>query len=670
MIFPSGIRNMRTKLCLWVLGLATALIASRAQAPAPAAPTPPAQPPVAAATNNVPRVPSFVMATNIAPASGREVVAEIRYNGVPLGELIGVLAEQAGVQFQLDPNATEVTGRLVNFSAQNVSAAAALDTALLENRMVLIKDPTTGAIVITPRDSQIAQAVAAAGPTTTPVDLDQEPEANTTLQQLADQGGEVPVIQALQMMARLSNMSIQFDPQVRTGARRIVGTNVLEIPSIATNTVNLADFRDVTAQQAMEAILENHGLMMMPNQRTGVNTVTFKDPTAKEPMFTHVLQLKYSNPTNMIPILQGTLGDPRSRVTPNARTGQLIIYSTQRELGQITNLVEQIDIPTKQVLIEARLVETSRNPSSIKGIDWSPTLQAQNISFGNGVTTGETETTIPGTTTGGTTPNGRPTGGSGAGHSAQTILNTAVGAGIGGISMDTTRGFYPNTAFLNADGVRAVLSFLNSDNESDLVSTPRAVMLDNQTAVLAVTRAFPIFEVTPGSANSPAGARVTYTNLGTILTVTPRIAADSNVALKVVPEVSDIVAKDRQTINGLVNEANVYAIRKIETEVNIPSGHTLVMGGLTSDSSTRDYTKVPLLGDIPGIGRAFRRDSKSKRKLNLIVFITPTIIEDGDFHVTSTEFLQQKPVILPEEETSAWDSGKPKQWRKKKEATP
>src|SRR5213592_3429293 len=87
--------------------------------------------------------------------------------------------------------------------------------------------------------------------------------------------------------------------------------------------------------------------------------------------------------------------------------------------------------------------------------------------------------------------------------------------------------------------------------------TARGVTLDNQTASLAVTKAVPIFQITPGSANSPAGATITYTNLGVILHVTPRIAADNNISLKVIPEVSNIDSKDEQTLNGLANTANI-----------------------------------------------------------------------------------------------------------------
>ena len=106
--------------------------------------------------------------------------------------------------------------------------------------------------------------------------------------------------------------------------------------------------------------------------------------------------------------------------------------------------------------------------------------------------------------------------------------------------MNTGNGFKPSTAILNADGLSATLSFLNDDSDTRVVATPRTVTADNETATLSVTRAFPIFQVQPGSAQIPASAQVTYTNLGTVLEVTPRITANSNIAMQVKPEVSNI----------------------------------------------------------------------------------------------------------------------------------
>jgi general secretion pathway protein D len=234
------------------------------------------------------------------------------------------------------------------------------------------------------------------------------------------------------------------------------------------------------------------------------------------------------------------------------------------------------------------------------------------------------------------------------------------------VTLNSSGGFDPSIAFLNADGVRAVFSFFNNDTDTEVLSTPRAVTLDNRTAQLSVTKAFPIFQITPGSANSPAGASVTYTNLGTILLVTPRIAADNNISLHVIPEVSNIDGQDEQTLNGEINIANIYAIRRMEANVMIPSGNTLVMGGLVSDSSTKVHTKVPIMGDIPGLGWFFRSKGKSRNKANLIIFVTPTIIGEEDFYASmeGKEFLKTRHTEQTDSLESAWDSAKPHDWTK------
>jgi type IV pilus assembly protein PilQ len=461
---------------------------------------------------------------------------------------------------------------------------------------------------------------------------------------------------AIQFLARMASLNIQFDPS-------LAWTNAVAGPDGKVTTAPIVSLRwdNVTAEDALQEVLDNYGLQLAMNPKTGIGRVTRKPSVA--PLVTALVQLHYTSPTNLTEIIKSTFENPqRSKVNAELRTSQLVIVTTEREMYAVTNLIAQLDTPTKQVLIEARLLETSKNPSSVKGIDWTGTLQGQNFSFGNGTTTGTTVTKTPGDPTATTLPSGRTLTSSSASSMASTLV-TAIGNG--GIGANTMSGFSPATAFLNSDGVHAVLSFLNTDNDTEVVATPRAVTADNQTATLSVTRAFPIFQVTPGSANVASAAQVQYTNLGTILKVTPRIAANNNVSLKVMPEVSNIDSKDQQIINGSVNQANVYAIRRMEADVMIPSGNTLVMGGLLSDSSTKSYTKVPVLGDLPGIGLAFRHDSKSRNKANLLIFVTPTIIQEMDFQPTPTTFLKTPVPNKPDPDWGAWDSGRPYNWSKK-----
>ena len=144
----------------------------------------------------------------------------------------------------------------------------------------------------------------------------------------------------------------------------------------------------------------------------------------------------------------------------------------------------------------------------------------------------------------------------------------------------------PGTGFLNADGVKAVFSFLNSSSDAQVVSTPRVVTLDNETATISVTRAFPIINITAGTANTTGGSQLTYSNLGTILAVTPRISANDYIWLKVTPSVSSFFGKDNETVNGQLTTADIFDLRSIDTQVLIPNANTLVMGGLVQDNPT------------------------------------------------------------------------------------
>jgi type II secretory pathway component GspD/PulD (secretin) len=434
---------------------------------------------------------------------------------------------------------------------------------------------------------------------------------------------DVPLTDAIRNLARQSNLNFQFDPRVTSSNQ----------PNVSIR------FENVTAQEALSAVLENYGLALVKEPKSKIARVTIKDPKAEDPLVSRIVQLRYSDPSNLVSIVKTTLS-PRSTVVADPRTSQLIINTTEKELDSVLPLIEKLDTATRQVLIEAKLLETSKNPSTIKGIDWSGTLEAQKLAFGNNLQQKPVDDLLS--------------------------VNRPLASTFPKVMVDTAKGFNPATAFLDADGVSAVLSFLNKDSDTEVVATPRAVTLDNQLATLAVTKAVPIFQITPGSANSPAGATINYTNLGVILFVTPRIAADNNISLKVVPEVSNIDSVDRQFLNGSLNTANIYAIRRIETSVMIPSGNTLVMGGLVNDAKTKSYVKVPVLGDIPFAGILFRKESKVRNKQNLIIFITPTVVDDGDFQASTSGrvFLQNRPTESPEPKETFLDSAKPHDWTK------
>jgi type II secretory pathway component GspD/PulD (secretin) len=369
----------------------------------------------------------------------------------------------------------------------------------------------------------------------------------------------------------------------------------------------------------------------------------------------------------------------------------LIVRTTELEMPAVELLIAKLDSPTRQVLIEAKIVETTKDISSAKGVDWTGTLAAQHVSFGNGITGGSVGTTnftttspvVAGTTTlpGGTTI---PTTSGGGLTSTMTNVSafttTLLGSTSsgGGISANTAHGFSPATAFLNADGVSAVLAFLNTDADTRSLSFPRTVALDGvQTEIMSVQN-IPIFEQqqsAPAAGASQGLATVlpnydkkvegtVLNEVGVKLTVIPRIAGPTNVLMDLRPEISSVdaqVASD--TLDGQVSTSPIFDRRRITTQAAVPSGYTLVLGGVEIDNTLNSATKVPFFGDLPGIGNAFRSSSKTHNKDSILIFVTPTIIQETDFQPGNSRFLKKKDSApLPDE--GPWYSAKPYDWTK------
>jgi len=498
-----------------------------------------------------------------------------------------------------------------------------------------------------PATTNFAPAEAAAAPA---------PTASIPLIQFSD----VPITTAIENLARQANINFMLDPKIGYGQPDANGQIKVE-PQLSIRWEN------ISAENALIALLDNFGLQLNRDKKTGIDRITMKDPLAPPPLITRVIQLQYASVTNLQDSIQSALTDKRSKVLGDRRTSQIVIVATEPEQAAVDTLVKQLDTPTRQVLIETKLVEISSQPATKKGVDWSATLSAQNVSFGNGTLSGKTTVNAPGTPV---TVGNQGSGGQEVtvtpDHSSSTLLSLLQGNG--GFSASTMAGLIPTTGFLTADGVKAVISFLNSSYDAQTISTPRIVTLDNETAEINVTRQTPIINFSGGTQQSSGSSSVTYSNVGTILTVTPRISANEKIWLKVVPEVSSKFGDVIITIPGGSGNPTfsfpvpIFDVRRLSTQVLIPNGNTLVMGGLVQDSPTASYTKVPLLGDIPGLGWAFRSENKSMSKDNLLIFLTPTIVQDSDFRANPSSFLQSKPTTMksPMDPRDMWDSGEPR----------
>ena len=580
-----------------------------------------------------------------------------------LAGLASVLAAHAQTNSVPDQPATSATDN----SAQ-AAARAALQQKLNDpstdtttNTVTTVATMNTVTVTTATNEVVAAPATNAPAPVATTTETTTVTSTATPVAAVTPAAGGIPLIQfsdvplttAIENLARQANINYMLDPKIAYGQPDASGQIKAE-PTLSIRWEN------ISAENALLALLDNYGLQLTHDKNTGIARITIKDPTAPPPLITRVLQLKYASVSNMVGAVESALTDKRSKVLADNRTSQLVVVATDPEQQAIDIMATQLDKPTKQVLIETKLVEISSSPTSQKGIDWTGTLQAQHVSFGNSVAnfiipptapTAGTVTALPG---GGTIITG---GSPGYGGMPSGVL------GSPGLLVNTVNGFGPE-GFLNADGLSAVISFLNSSSDAQIVSTPRVVTLDNEMATIAVTRGYPVFNVTAGTANTAGGSSVGYTNVGTVLNVTPRISANDQIWLKVNPEVSSFAGIQSQTVGGLTYQADLFDFRRFNTQVLIPNAHTLVMGGLVQDNPISTSTKVPLLGDIPGLGYAFRSETKSATKDNLLIFITPTIVKDDDFRSSDTQFFKTLPTKRPVmvDPNNLWDGTRPYNW--------
>jgi general secretion pathway protein D len=299
----------------------------------------------------------------------------------------------------------------------------------------------------------------------------------------------------------------------------------------------------------------------------------------------------------------------------------------QRTLGEV---VRQLDTRREQVLVEAIIIEISDTAAKRLGVQFllggtpgsSIPFAATNYSntapnlltIAGAVGARELDrstTTINGTTT--TTTNGSAT----SDQLAQAAVTSILGA-TGGFG-----GFATNIGKNGLFGT--IINAVSQDNKSNILSTPSILTLDNQEAKLLVGQEIPITTGEQLGQNFDNAFRtVQRQNVGIQLDVKPQINAGGSIKLFIRQEVSSIAGPVSSNFADLILNK-----REIQTTVTIDDGQIVALGGLLDDNERRTIEKIPLLGDIPGLGALFRSKAKSRQKTNLMVFIRPTILRSA-----------------------------------------
>lgn len=295
-------------------------------------------------------------------------------------------------------------------------------------------------------------------------------------------------------------------------------------------------------------------------------------------------------------------------------TNSLIITAPDPLFRQLRPVIEKLDSRRAQVLIESMVVEVRADKAAEFGIQWQ-------AGFGN---SGSSNVGAIGTNY------------SGTGNIIDLSLAAAAAAAGGNNSLPTSNslGNGINLGIAHNYGGAFVLGFvarfLEGTGDANVLSTPNILTLDNEEARIMIGQNVPF--VTGQFTNSGGGlngsvnpfSTIERQDVGISLRVKPQINEHGSVKLAVIQEVSDVVAGTLNNSNGPTTSK-----RLIETNVLVDDGGIIVLGGLLEDRYAQNQEKVPLLGDIPLIGNAFRSEQRSREKVNLMVFLRPTVIYDA-----------------------------------------
>ena len=460
---------------------------------------------------------------------------------------------------------------------------------------------------------------------------------------------------------------------------RISGANIIASPSNLVGRVT-ANLDDVHWQSAMETILDMHSLALTESPPgSKIFRIDPKVPGAPEPMKVKTFFLKYAQVSNTTAVISSMLS-PGATMQPFASRNALVIRSTAGNLGEIQEVVDAIDKIRDQVFIEAKFMEL--NDSAIKdlGINWQ-VLQGYNVGVGSlawnvneqrnwdestedtlnlneararqesvvkafsekndeSVSESLMNPDVLTTTLAGTTPT----------YTLADIKDTTSEKGHQASDSFSKAITDVRTAVLGVDDFRLVLSALKQMDGVQVVSNPKIIVANEEPAIIHIGQEQRPFESTVTPATQTTAPIVTYNpgapvQLGVKLRVVPTINTESNITVRIAPELTRFIGDDTAP-NGQTYP--IIAKKTIETQFCLESGKTVAIGGLTETVEQDNTKKIPLLGDIPLIGKyLFSHSHKEKSQQETVIFVTvgiarPESVQEMDGLPDDTELAHHK----------------------------
>ncbi|CAN7419654.1 type IV pilus secretin PilQ [Pseudomonas sp. LjRoot71] len=321
------------------------------------------------------------------------------------------------------------------------------------------------------------------------------------------------------------------------------------------------------------------------------------------PLRRELIQVNYAKASDMAQLFQSVTSadgsaDSRGSVTVDDRTNSIIAYQTQERLDELRRIVAQLDVAVRQVMIEARIVEANVDYDKALGVNW------------RGARVGDNNFVVGGS-------GGNRTGAPGYGQNPgvqnpTTSLGNFVDMGVVGRTSGIGIGFITDNAILDLE-----LSAMEKTGNGEVVSQPKVVTSDKETAKILKGSEIPYQE-----ASSSGASTTSFKEAALSLEVTPQITPDNRIIMEVK------VTKDAPDFGRAVNGVPPINKNEVNAKVLVNDGETIVIGGVFSNTQTKTVDKVPFLGDLPYLGRMFKRDVVQDNKSELLIFLTPRIMNN------------------------------------------
>ena len=375
--------------------------------------------------------------------------------------------------------------------------------------------------------------------------------------------------------------------------------------------------KNVPWDQALDIILRSKGLAMVkdgnvisvaPAEEVAARAKLDQTIEAQAPLVSDSLQINYAKASDFTKLLKtkdNSLLSERGSVSVDERTNRLLIRDTAKNIAAMTELVQELDIPVRQVLIESRIVLATNDFSKELGVRFG-------VSNVNSSTSG-TDTDTVGTSGTSSAAEIARLGGTPTQPSRYNVNLpvTSLASSAGSIGLALAR--LPFGTLIDLE-----LSAAQTEGRSETISSPRVITSDQSEATIETGTEIPYAE-----ASSSGASTVSFKKAVLALTVTPQITPDDRIIMEL------NVSKDSPDFANLTAAGPPIKTQSVETEVLVDNGETIVLGGVYEQTKSKSVQRVPFFGDLPLVGWLFRKNFEQNNKSELLIFVTPKLLKDS-----------------------------------------